>query len=296
MARINSYRLGIALVTLSALVWSTAGLFTRLSSSDTPTMLLWRGLSGSLAFFLYILAMERVNALRRLLNMGWHSVGYAVLGAAAMQAFIASFRFTSVAHVAVIYAMVPFAAGGLGYIFLKERMSKTAMAASFAAICGVVVMVSFGSGEGRWTGDLLAVVMTFLMAGLIVMARKFPDIDLLSAACLSTLISAAISLPWASHVIPSPMELLILAAFGSVSMALGFILFAYGSRLLPPAETALIGALDAPLAPIWVWVFFNEVPAQATLIGGGIVFAAVMAHIVLQTRSSRKLTPDAVPT
>jgi drug/metabolite transporter (DMT)-like permease len=296
MARINSYRLGIALVTLSALVWSTAGLFTRLSSSDTPTMLLWRGLSGSLAFFLYILAMERVNALRRLLNMGWHSVGYAVLGAAAMQAFIASFRFTSVAHVAVIYAMVPFAAGGLGYIFLKERMSKTAMAASFAAICGVVVMVSFGSGEGRWTGDLLAVVMTFLMAGLIVMARKFPDIDLLSAACLSTLISAAISLPWASHVIPAPMELLILAAFGSVSMALGFILFAYGSRLLPPAETALIGALDAPLAPIWVWVFFNEVPAQATLIGGGIVFAAVMAHIVLQTRSSRKLTPDAVST
>jgi drug/metabolite transporter (DMT)-like permease len=296
MARLNPYRIGLLLVTLSALVWSTAGLFTRLSSSDTPTMLLWRGLAGSLAFFLYILLMERGNTLRRLMGMGQHSVWYAMLGAAAMQAFIASFRYTSVAHVAVIYAIVPFAAGALGYLFLKERMSKAAMAASFAAICGVSVMVGSGANEGHWSGDLLAVAMTFLMAGLIVMGRKYPEIDLLSAACLSTLISACISLPWASHAIPAPLELFTLAAFGSVSMALGFILFAYGSRLLPPAETALIGALDAPLAPIWVWVFFNEVPAQATLIGGGIVFAAVMAHIVLQTRSSRKLTPDAVST
>jgi drug/metabolite transporter (DMT)-like permease len=296
MATPNTYRLGILLVTLSALVWSAAGLFTRLSSSDTPTMLLWRGISGCVALFLYAFAVERGNALHRLVNVGWRGVGYAVLGAAAMQAFIASFRFTSVAHVAVIYAIVPFAAGGLGYLFLKESMSKAAIAASFAAICGVVVMVGFGTGEGHWSGDLLAVAMTFLMAGLIVMARKCQDIDLLSAACLSTLISACISLPWASHAIPAPFELVILAAFGSVNMALGFILFAYGSRLLPPAETALIGALDAPLAPVWVWIFFNEIPSRATLIGGVIVFAAVMAHIVLQTRSSGKLAPDAVST
>ena len=36
----RAYRLGILLVTLSALVWRKAGLFTRLIPVDTPTMLL----------------------------------------------------------------------------------------------------------------------------------------------------------------------------------------------------------------------------------------------------------------
>ena len=54
----RAYRLGILLVTLSALVWSTAGLFTRLITVDTPTMLLWRGIFGSLGFFAYMVFEE----------------------------------------------------------------------------------------------------------------------------------------------------------------------------------------------------------------------------------------------
>jgi len=34
-----------------------------------------------------------------------------------------------------------------------------------------------------------------------------------------------------------------------------------GARYLPAIETALIPALDAPLAPLWVWLFFAESPA-----------------------------------
>ncbi len=287
----SRYRLGLLLVTMAAVVWSTAGLFTRISSSDTPTMLLWRGLFGSLAFLLYVAMVERRNTVRRMLNMGWHSVAYAALGAIAMQLFIASFRFTSVAHVSVIYAIVPFAAGGLGWLFVREIPSLTAIVSSLFALIGVAVMVRFGPGEGSGFGDFLAVVMTFCMAGLIVMARKFQQIDMLPAACLSTLFSACISLPFASSAIPAASELLVLASFGILNMALGFVLFAYGSRMIPAAETALIGALDAPLAPIWVWMIFAEVPTLATLIGGGIVFVAVLAHFYLQlARNSRNQT------
>ena len=38
--------------------------------------------------------------------------------------------------------------------------------------------------------------------------------------------------------------------------------------MLPAIETALIGALDAPLAPVWVWLCFAETPSGETLIGG----------------------------
>jgi drug/metabolite transporter (DMT)-like permease len=52
---------------------------------------------------------------------------------------------------------------------------------------------------------------------------------------------------------------------------------------LPPIETALIGSLDAPLAPLWVWLAFKETPSASTLIGGSIVFAAVGVHLVWES-------------
>jgi drug/metabolite transporter (DMT)-like permease len=290
----RAYRLGLFLVTASALVWSTAGLFTRIISVDTPTMLLWRGLFGSLGFFAYMVFEEGAGVFGRLRRMDRWGYLYAVVGTAAMQMYIAAFRLTSVAHVAVIYAVIPFVAGGLGWLVMRERPTPTALASSFVALIGVAAMVGFGAGEGHVSGDLLALGMTAAMAGLMVLARRHTQIDLLAAACVSTFMSAMVSLPFSSAQIPAASELFILATFGILSMAVGFILFAYGSRLLPPMETALIGALDAPLSPVWVWLFFAETPQNATLIGGGIVFAAVMAHFALQTRSSGKLAHDAV--
>ena len=291
----GSYRLGVALVTAAALFWSLAGIFPRIIHADTPTMLLWRGLFGCLFMFGYMAFQERSGIVARLSRMDRYSVLYALIGAFAMQLFIASFRYTSVAHGAVIYAVVPFMAGALGWMMLGEAPSKTAIASSLLALLGVGIMVGTGEGEGHISGDLMALASTFAMASLMVLGRKYLSIDLLAAACLSTLLSALVSFPF-SGALPSGVDLLWLAAFGMVNQAAGFICFSYGSRMLPPTETALIGALDAPLAPLWAWLLFSIAPVQATLIGGGIVFFAVMAHFTLQTRRSGTAVSDSIST
>jgi drug/metabolite transporter (DMT)-like permease len=281
----KSYQLGVVLVSASAFFWSLAGIFPRIIEADTPTMLLWRGLFGALFLFAYMTVEEGRGVFARLSKIDRHGLIYAVIGAAAMQMFIASFRYTSVAHGAVIYAVVPFVAGGLGWLILRERPSRNAIVSSFVALAGVAIMMGFGDGEGHISGDLLAFGATCAMAFLMVLGRKYRHIDLLAAACVSTLISAVVSLPF-SGALPSGIDLLWLAAFGIINQAAGFICFAFGSRLLPPTETALIGALDAPLAPLWAFLLFGILPVQATLIGGGIVFFAVMAHFWLQTRNN----------
>ena len=291
----GSYRLGVALVSASALFWSLAGIFPRLIHADTPTMLLWRGLFGCLLMFGYMAFEARSGIFKRLARMDRYGVLYALIGAFAMQLFIASFRYTSVAHGAVIYAVVPFMAGALGWLILKEAPSKTAIASSLVALIGVGIMVGTGSGEGHISGDLMALSSTFAMASLMVLGRKYVSIDLLAAACLSTLISAMVSFPF-SGALPSTVDLLWLAAFGMVNQAAGFICFSFGSRLLPPTETALIGALDAPLAPLWAWLLFSIVPVQATLIGGGIVFLAVLAHFTLRARTSGTAKSESIST
>jgi len=65
-----------------------------------------------------------------------------------------------------------------------------------------------------------------------------------------------------------------------------------GSRHLDPAEASLIAQADIVLGPMWVWVFFSELPANNTLLGGAITFVAVTGYLAgeyyLKRNSARK--------
>ena len=54
--------------------------------------------------------------------------------------------------------------------------------------------------------------------------------------------------------------------------------------MIPAAEATLLTALDVPLAPLWVWLAFSEVPSLYTLAGGAIVLAAVFGHMGYEMR------------
>jgi drug/metabolite transporter (DMT)-like permease len=276
----SEYRLGLVLVTGSAMAWSTAGFFTRLISLDSWTMLAWRGIFGAIGMALVILITGRRGTWRGARDMGWPGWLFAVISAIAMVFFITSLRHTTVAHVAVIYATVPFIAAALGWLTMREMPTASAVLASLAALAGVALMVGLGV-EGGLFGDVLALGMTFSMAAMMVLARRFRDIPVMPAACLSALLSGLSCWPVGEPLAVTGHELLCLALFGVVNSAVGLALFTLGARFLPAIETALIGSLDAPLAPLWVWLAFNETPGIATLFGALAVFAAVAVHLMV---------------
>ena len=277
--RPSGYELGLIFVTASAVAWSTAGLFTRLIPLDSWTMLSWRGIFGALGIAAVILALERRNSWTGFRAMGWPSWLFAIVSAVGMIFFITSLKHTTVAHVAVIYATVPFLAAALSWLVMRERPTKSASIASLVALSGVAVMVGFGI-EGGLFGDLLAFGMTLSMALMMVIARHYRDIPVMPAAFLSALLSGLVCWPIGDPLAVTGYELLLLALFGLVNSAVGLALFTLGARLLPAIETALIGSLDAPLAPLWVWLVFSETPSASTIAGGLIVFVAVTAHVV----------------
>ena len=279
------YRLGLILVAGSAIAWSTAGYFTRLIPLDNWTLLFWRGIFAAIGIFLFMLAKDGRGAWRQfgqLRGPGWL---FALISGGSMIVYITSLTLTTVAHVAIIYCVVPFVAAGLAFLTMGERPSPVAIGASLMALVGVAVMVGMSGGEGSLVGDLLALVMTLGMAVIMVISRRHRDIPILAAACLSAILSAAACWPLALHALPPPDMLLQLALFGLVNSAIGIALFTLGARLIPAIETGLIGALDAPLAPLWVWLAFSEIPGRNTILGGILVFGAVLAHVSLGGRS-----------
>jgi len=286
MSSRRDYHLGVLFVTLSALAWSTTGFFTRLIPLDSFTLLVWRGFFATLSLLVVCYMLHGRETLAEFRRFGRYEWLYVAISICSMILYITSLNYTSVAHGAVIYATLPFLAAFLGWIFLRERPERNAAIASLAALVGVVLMAGFGS-DGNLFGDFLGFVMTACMAGLIIVLRKKPDMAATPAACMGSFLSIFICLPFATPLEVSGLQLFQLALFGIINSAAGLAFFILGSKRLPAIETGLIGALDTPVAPLWVWLAFSETPGTNTIVGGTIVFVAVVAHILAGQRKPK---------
>lgn len=285
----NQRYLGWVLVSFSAVAWSTAGYFTRLIDEDVWTMLFWRGFFGGLAFAVMAAVHYRGKVFHAYANLGGMGFVLALVCALGMLTFIGSLMLTTVADVYVIYATVPFWAAGMAWLILKERVSYGVLAASGLALAGVMVMLTGTSYGGSILGQFVALLTTLSMAFMAVILRWKRDIPIMPALGLSAWIAAFVAFWFCDPLDVSSFDLSMLALFGITQSALGLLLFSMGSRMIPAVEAALLSALDVPLAPLWVWLIFNEVPSPYTMAGGIIVLAAVSGHILYEIRCQRAL-------
>jgi drug/metabolite transporter (DMT)-like permease len=262
-------RKGQLFVALGAVAWSTAGLLQRDLTVGPGTQLGGRAFFGMLSLFAFVVLMRRSGGIvETFRGIGRSGVATAVCMAIASGAFIIALNHTSVAHVLFILAISPLVAALIARVALGERVTRTTWVAMLVALVGVGVMLG-GGGGGDLLGDGLAIAATLGFAVSVIMTRHRREISMAPATCLS--------------------QLLVLLGAGQIG--LGLALMTVGARLIPAAQTALIGLLEVVLGPLWVWLAYTERPGTTTLIGGAIVIAG----IVVQTGSLGRLAPRRVP-
>ncbi len=63
-----------------------------------------------------------------------------------------------------------------------------------------------------------------------------------------------------------------------------------GARLIPVAQSSLIGMLEIVLGPLWVWLVLRERPDAASVAGGALILAALFANTVIDLVRPRRAT------
>ena len=272
-AKTTSHTAGVILVVVSAIVFSSAGIFAKGVSADAWTIIFWRGIAA--ATFTLIYMILRCGFWTEVKAFGIPALLVTIMRGAGTAAFIPTFKLSTVANVALIYAAVPFVAAALSWVFINEKPTRTVLIASLAAMVGVLIIVSNSFGSSRILGDLLAFLMTLMMAGIMVIYRKYPDTTAALPAALSSIIllPCAVLFSTPSDVLSN--ELSILALFGLV-FAVASVTLSEGARRLPSAETALLSILEMPLAPILAVLILSEAPTPQAIVGGLIILCAVV--------------------
>jgi drug/metabolite transporter (DMT)-like permease len=226
-------------------------------------------------------------------NMGLPGLGVAVCFATASSSFVIALAHTTVANILLMQAGVPLIAALMTWILFHEKISGATWIAIAAVIAGVAIMVSDSfSGEVSPIGDGLALLISIMFAIATVITRRHSNVRMAPAVCLGVTIAACVAGALSASYAVTAADFAWLIAFGAINLGFGLAMFVTGARLLPAALAALVGTLEPVLGPIWVWLVHHEIPSGRTLIGGAVVFAALVIHLVLDwQRQSRVQTP-----
>jgi drug/metabolite transporter (DMT)-like permease len=285
MGKIGSHAYGVALVTAAAVLWSTGGLFVRLLDLDVWTMLAWRSLFAALSLALVVAIQNRQHALRAVRAIGWPGLAAIPIAVVSMGAYVIALKLTTVANVMIVYATVPFVAAGVAFLWIGERVRSRVLLASAIALVGIVIMAGSSTRFQDVAGNAIAFLMTLAFGTQLVMARRYPALEMSSINAIAAAMCALICWPFAAPAIPSLDQLAVLALFGITTTALAYLLFLTGGRYIPSGEAGLIGLLDVVLGPFWVWLAFAEQPGRAALVGGSLVLASVLWYLTGQRRA-----------
>ena len=282
--KINS---AIFIVLVAGLFWSFGPLVVR--NIDNAQLIPWQYLffRGSVIFLIlniYLFLAEGQKFINNYNKIGLSGlIGGISLGTANIT-FILSITSTSTAVTLLMLAAMPFIAAILGYVFLKEKISKTTLIAIIIAAAGVIFM-SFDSKE---TGTVFGLVNGLLsslgFAGFTVSLRwrkntpKFTTVAISAIFCV--IVSILVLLFNDSTVLVS-LKNTSLSALHGFLVCLGLILYSTKSKYLPAADLTLLSLTEVLGGIFWVWLplfGINEVPSTNTLIGGAIITSSIIFY------------------
>ena len=287
-------RIGTLLIVGSAIAYSLSGYFTRMITLDVWTVLFWRGIFGGLFIGAYVAWRSRQDLRGAVLAMGMAGLWVTLLSTLATICFINALRLAPVADVMTIHAAIPFMTAVLTFVFVGEREDWSTWTASLIALVGVMIIVNPQASTGYLAGYAFAMTMALSYAAMMVIIRQNRHVSMLPAACLSAFLCACVVLPFAHPTQVTTSSLVDLLLFGTAQFGLGLLLMTVGTRLISATRSALIGSLENPLAPLWVWLAFGEFPAWATWLGGTLVMGAVAFDVLMKSKRRRTVTEASV--
>lgn len=296
----RAHRRAVILMCIAATLWSVAGVVTRqLQAAHGFEVTFWRSVFAGLFVAVALLIQQRGKAVASVKAIGRLGLVSGLMWCVMFCCFMIALTLTTVANTLIVMSVSPLLTAFLAWLILHQRIAGRTWLAIAAAFGGMVWMFA-GSLQQIDSRQLLGMTIAMgipIAASINVVALKKAGhgVDLIPAVLLGAVFSAILMLPlmWPSHI--SLHDLLLLAILGFFQLGFPCMLMVQASKTLSAPEIGLLGLLEVLLGPIWAWLGAGEVPAQATLVGGAIVLAALVANELAALRQQSILADDLLP-
>jgi len=280
---------GPLLVFMGAVCLSFGGLIVKsFEGANLWQILFWRQTFFAIIVALYLVITYKKNFFKSFYKSGLSGfIGGLFLGIG-FAAYVFSMYTTTVANTNFIITTETIFLAVFGYFALKEKINLITLISIILGMSGVLIILgsslSIQSSE-QFIGNMVAFIMPISFAVLVIIIRKYPNIDMVPAQFTAGIFAAIIGFLIAGNLSISPHDLFLAFLAGFFQIGFGFILITIGSQTTPAAVVGVMMLTESVFGPLWAWLFINEVPPTAVIIGGSIIIFSIL----FQSFFSRKV-------
>jgi len=282
----------LLLVLGAAILWSTGGLFIKATSLSAL----------ELSFGRSFLAAITIAIVTRREGFGLNRVSAvtSILYAALLVLFVMATKLTTAANAIFLQYTAPVYVLILEPLFYKEKFRSRDLITVMVCVGGMCLFFVGKLRPQDVDGNLLALAsgVCFALFFLLLRHSKARNVNRASSAIYGNLIVVVLTAPaffGAMRRGIRPADFAIMAYLGIVQIGVAYLLFTLAmARGLRSLDASIVGYVEPVLNPIWVFLFIGERPGTWAILGGAIIIASVIAHMLMEAKGKRgKVEPEA---
>ncbi len=258
----------IIFVVISAILWSTNGLFIKIIDLGPLTIVGVRSI---------IAAAMMIGIYNKNLRFNWSfpQLAGALAYSATVILFVSATKMTTAANVVFLHYTAPVFTALMGAWLLKEKVARYDWVIMAIVLGGMALFfLDDFIIEGFW-GNIMAIVSAVTFSFMILFLRLQKNGSTLETIILGNIITALICSFFVVQEPPTAIDCLPLLYMGTLQIGLSFIMYCRAIKYLAALDAVLIQTIEPLLNPIWVFLIIGEAPGFWAIIGGVIVLASV---------------------
>ena len=269
---------GLALTSLGVLIMSLESLFIKFTSISSFLFSFYMGIFMFISMASTLLFKEK-NFVRNAIKSSYVVlIVCAILMAVSNILFISAVKTTTVANVVIIFSTAALFSALFAYLFYKEKITKNIIIASFFMFVGLYIIFNDQLDIGSSEGNIYALLCTALFSIFFVLLSRYKEMDRVVLTALSGVALSVIAFFFCDDLAIDFKTLLIIMAMGLIISPFSRVLIGNGAIYISASEVSLLMIIETIMAPIWVWLFLNEIPSSYTFIGGSIIIATLIVN------------------
>lgn len=275
--KIPTHRKGLIYISFTAFLWSTSGFFIKYLTVNAFQISFYRSLIAAITVF--VICRLRKQKLK--FEFDKVSNFAAVFYAGILILFVIATKMTTAANAIFLQFTAPIYLVALEPVILKTKFEPKNIITILICIGGMILFF-FGKLEmGDIYGNVIAIGsgICFAMFSLLL---KYKKVKHKSENTLNNIIMGNVLVAIIAFFIVFPdftldlKQALILTYMGAIQIGVSYIIFNEGIKYVSATESMIIATLEAMFNPIWVFIGIGEVPSVYSIIGGIIIFGAII--------------------
>lgn len=281
----------VVLVLIAVLLWSTGGLFIKLTALDAYQVTFYRSLFAAIT----VIILTRKDGLK----INGFGILTAIIYAALLFLFVWATKKTTAANAIFLQYTAPIYILVLAPFIIGEKFKMRDLVTVVIVLAGMSLFFVGKLEVSDYQGNIAA-LCSGVFLGLYILLLKHPRAEGFNptiAVIYGNLLLAVLTAPSGIAVFPAMllMDWFAVIFLGVIQIGIAYVLFIKGVRGgTRPLDASLIGFIEPLLNPAWVFLFVGERPSQWAILGAFIVITAIFVH-TLRIDHRRVVEPPLEP-